>query len=584
MISSRQRMLLSCLPAVMLASAALAQQAAPADPLKALTPVTEDMLRNPPAGDWLMGRRTYDNWGYSPLDQINTKNVKNLSVAWTWSMSPGATEIAPIVHDGVLFITNAGDRIQALNAATGDLLWEYRRQLDQKLLAEGGNTLAKRNLAIYQDKLIITTSDAHLVALDMKTGKVVWDHTVADWKQGWRYSAGPFMANGVVVAPMSGCNKAQSGGCFITGHKPDTGEEIWRVHTVAQPGDPNENSWNGLPPEQRYGSSAWIAGSYDPEQNLIFNGTGQPYPWIAEMRGTLPKKDGFDNNALYTDTTLAIDASTGKVKWYFQHLQNDSIDLDYAFERILVDVPVDGKMRKAVITAGKLAIIEVLDRTTGQFLWAKETAPQNVISAIDPKTGAKTLNPSAIPHIGQTTMNCSADPGARGWPATAYSPRTKMLYLPVTEFCANTTPTPLEPGQVYTGGGRAVYARIPVPGSDGNFGRIDAIRLSDHTQAWSRRQRAPSSSAVLPTAGGLLFAGSLDRYFRAMDDKTGRVLWQMRTNNVVNAFPVSYSVNGKQYVAVAVGNGSSQLRSLNSLTPEIRNPDGGSVLWVFALP
>jgi alcohol dehydrogenase (cytochrome c) len=302
------------------------------------------------------------------------------------------------------------------------------------------------------------------------------------------------------------------------------------------------------------------------------------------MRGTLPKKPGFENNALYTDSTLAIDPSTGKLKWYFQHLPNDPEDLDQVFERVLVDLPVAGQTRKALVTVGKLGIIDALDRTNGQFLWSQDTVPQNVVPSIDPKTGEKTLNPEALPHIGQTTVNCPADPGSRGWPATAYSPKTQMLYLPLTEFCSHTTPVPLDAGQTYTGGGRAVYQRGPVPNSDGNFGRLDAVRLADHSQAWSDRRRAPSSSAALPTAGGVVFAGSLDRYFGAYDDTTGKILWQTRLNNSVNAFPISYSVNGKQYIAIAVGNGSSQLRSLNTLTPEIKNPDGGSVLWVFALP
>ena len=571
-------------PILLMAAGAQAQQASAPDPLAALTPVTEDLLRNPPDGDWLMWRRTYNDWGYSPLAQINKDNVANLRVAWTWSLTSGVTEIAPIVHDGVLFVDNAGDTVQALNAATGDLLWQYRRDLPQKLIAEGGNTLAKRNMAIYGDKLFVATSDDHLVALDVKTGKIAWDHQVADWTQGWRYSSGPFMAGGVLTAGMSGCNQAQAGGCFITGHDPATGNELWRLHTIAQPGDPNENTWNGLPITARFGGSAWIAGSYDPEQNTIFYGVGQPYPWIAEMRGTLPKKAGFENNALYTDSTLAIDPSTGKLKWYFQHLPDDPEDLDQVFERVLVDLPVAGQTRKALVTVGKLGIIDALDRTNGQFLWSQDTVPQNVVASVDPKTGEKTLNPEALPHIGQTTVNCPADPGSRGWPATAYSPRTQMLYLPLTEFCSHTTPVPLDPGQTYTGGGRAVYQRGPVPNSDGNFGRLDAVRLADHSQAWSDRRRAPSSSAALPTAGGLVFTGSLDRYFSAHDDTTGKILWQTRLNNSVNAFPISYSVNGKQYIAIAVGNGSSQLRSLNTLTPEIKNPDGGSVLWVFALP
>ena len=561
---------------------AMAQQAA--SPLASWKTITEDTMRKPADGDWLMWRRTYANWGYSPLEQINKANVKGLRVAWTWSLTSGVTEIEPLVHDGVLFITNAGDKIQALDAANGDLLWEYRRDLAPQLIAQGGNTLAKRNMALFGDHLYITTSDAHLVALDVRTGKVAFDHTVADWKKGFRYSSGPFMANGVVVASMSGCNAAQAGGCFITGHDPKTGEERWRVHTVAQDGDPNANTWNGLPHEKRFGGSAWIAGSYDPESDTIYHGVGQPYPWIAEMRGTSPKKEGLDNSALYTDSTLAIDPKSGKMKWHYQHLANDTLDLDYAYERVLVDLPVNGQTRKTVVTVGKLGIIETLDRTNGQFLWAKETVFQNVVKSIDPKTGVKTINEDAMPHIGKTTFNCPADPGARGWPSTAYSPKTQMLYLPMTEYCSNTTPTPLEPGEAYTGGGRAVYARVPIPGSDGKFGRLDAVNLTNQTQAWSQRQRAAMSSGVLPTGGGLLFAGTLDRWFRAYDDMTGAILWEMRLNNALNAPPISFTSGGKQYVAIAVGNGSGQLRSLNTLTPDIKNPDGGSMLWVFAVP
>jgi alcohol dehydrogenase (cytochrome c) len=571
------------LPVVLLAGAAALAQA-PQAPANALTPVTDATLRNPPASDWLMWRRTYDGYGYSPLDQINKDNVKNLQPVWTWSLTPGATETTPIVHDGVLFIFNYADKVQALNAATGDLIWEYRRDLPAKLVSEGGNNMAKRNMAIYEDKLILASSDAHLVALDAKTGKLVWDHATADWSKGWRYTGGPFVVNGKIIQGMTGCGNAEPGGCFITGHDAKTGAELWRVQTIAHPGDPNFDTWNGLPLESRFGASAWITGSFDPDQNLVFYGTGQPYPWIAEMRGTLPKKPGLKSNALYSDSTLAINPDTGAMKWYRQHLEDDTWDLDYVYERMLVDLPVNGETRKAVVTTGKLGIIEAIDRTNGQWLWHKETIPQNVVASIDPKTGEKTINQAAIPHIGQTTVNCPSDPGGRGWPATAYNPRTGTLYMPLNEYCANTTPSPLDPGQAYTGGGRAVFARTKVPNSDGNIGRVDAIRLSDHSTVWSYRQRAPNTSAVLPTGGGLVFSGDLDRYFKALDEATGKVLWQVRTNNMVNAFPISYSVNGKQYVAVAAGNGSGLGRSLSTLVPDMRSPDGGSTLWVFALP
>jgi alcohol dehydrogenase (cytochrome c) len=570
------------LPVVLLAGAlALAQ--APQAPVNALTPVTDATLRNPPASDWLMWRRTYDGYGYSPLDQINKDNVKSLQPVWTWSLTPGATETTPIVHDGVLFIFNYADKVQALNAATGDLIWEYRRDLPAKLVSEGGNNMAKRNMAIYEDKLILASSDAHLVALDAKTGKLVWDHATADWSKGWRYTGGPFVVNGKIIQGMTGCGNAEPGGCFITGHDAKTGAELWRVQTIAHPGDPNFDTWNGLPLESRFGASAWITGSFDPDQNLVFYGTGQPYPWIAEMRGTLPKKPGLKSNALYSDSTLAINPDTGAMKWYRQHLEDDTWDLDYVYERMLVDLPVNGETRKAVVTTGKLGIIEAIDRTNGQWLWHKETIPQNVVASIDPKTGEKTINPAAIPHIGQTTVNCPADPGGRGWPATAYSPKTGILYMPLNEYCANTTPSPLDPGQAYTGGGRAIFARVPVPNSDGKIGRVDAVKLSDRSTVWSYRQRAPETAAVLPTGGGLVFSGGWDRFFRAFDDLTGEVRWQMRLNNAINSFPISYSVNGKQYIAVAVGNGSSHSKALATLTPEIQNPDGGSVLWVFAL-
>src|SRR6476620_11770789 len=428
---------------------ALAQQAPASEAAKNLKPVTNEMLRNPPAADWLMWRRTYDGYGFSPLDQINKDNVKNLKPAWSWSMNPGATETTPIVHDGVLFLNHNGDKIQALDGATGDLIWEYKRDLPAKLLSENSNQLTKRNMAIYGDNLYIATSDAHIVALDAKTGKVVWDHTVADWTKGWRYSGGPFIVNDTLVQGMTGCGNATPGGCFITGHDVKTGAEKWRVHTIAHAGDPNFDTWNDIPLESRYGGSAWISGSYDPEQDLVFYGTGQPYPWIAEMNGLLPKKPGAKNNALYTDSTLAIEPKTGKVRWYRQHLETDTWDLDYAYERMLIDLPVNGVTRKALVTTGKLGIIEAIDRTNGEWLWHKETIPQNVVTSIDPKTGEKTINQASVPHIGQTTVNCPADPGGRGWPATAYNPNTGTLYLPLNEYCSNTTPSPLDPGQAY---------------------------------------------------------------------------------------------------------------------------------------
>ena len=281
---------------------------------------------------------------------------------------------------------------------------------------------------------------------------------------------------------------------------PRPASELWRVNTIAHPGDPNYDTWNGLPLESRFGASAWISGSYDPEQNLVFYGTGQPYPWIAEMRGTLPAKPGAKHSALYSDSTLAINPDTGQLKWYHQHLEDDTWDLDYVYERLLVDLPVNGETRKAVVTAGKLGIVEALDRTNGQWLWHKETVPQNVVASIDPKTGEKTINPAAIPHIGSDHGELpgrSRRPrlaGDRLQPEDRHAVHAAQRVLLRTPRRRRSTP-----GQSYTGGGRAVFARTSVPNSDGNVGRVDAIKLADRSTAWTYRQRAPHTSAVLPT-------------------------------------------------------------------------------------
>lgn len=553
------------------------------NPIDNLSPVTDEMLTDPPDGDWLMWRRTYDGWGYSPLEEINKDNVGDLQLAWAWGMSPGGrTQETPLVHDGILYLQNASHLIQALDGATGELIWEYEYELPDDV-----NPSGERSKAIYDDKLFIATRDAHLIALDAKTGQLIWDKQVANYEHGFSFSSGPIVANGVVVQGMTSCSNAQPGGCFFTGHDVDTGEELWRVYTIARGDTPEGNSWNGVPLESRYGASAWITGSYDPEQNLIFAGVGQPYPWNVEIAGlTPPSSDpNVTNEALYTNSTLAIDVTTGELEWYHQYLETDSLDLDYAYERILVDLPFNGEMRQQVVTTGKLGIIESLDRTTGEWLWAQETAPQNVVLSIDPETGEKEINPEVIPVIGETTFNCPADPGAKAWQATAYSPRTETLYLPTVEFCSNTTVNPLDPGEIYTGGGLQTFARVPHPDGDGNIGQVRAIDLTDQSEVWQYRQYAPITSSTLPTAGGLVFVGSLDRKFMALDDETGEVLWESGPlSNSLESFPISYEAGGKQYVAV-VANWASGLGRLASLTPDIRLPvDNPATLYVFALP
>lgn len=561
----------------MVVSTAVAQNTVPD-----FVPITDEVLLNPADGDWIHWRRTYDQWGYSPLDQITTENVGELRLAWAWDMVDGRQYATPLVYNGVMYLHNLGERVQALDAATGDLIWQYDRALPGDVSIQGSRM---RAMSMRDNLLYVTTADIYIIALDATTGQLVWETQVAPYEENWRLTAGSTVVGDVVIVPMSGCGGAQPGGCFIAAFDATTGEFLWRLNTIAEPGTPEGDTWNDLPWESRFGSSAWNPGSYDPDLDLYFVGTGQPYPWIAEMSGLWPVNPGANADALYTNTTLAIRPSTGEVEWYFQWLPNDTWDLDYAYEQILVDLEHNGETVPALVTVGKTGIIGALDRRDGSYLWSVETVFQNVVEAIDPETGARTINMDAWPRIGETTVNCPADPGARSWAATAFSPRTNALYLPMQEFCSDTTPNPLGEGEVYTGGGRATFARRPIPGSDGNMGRVDAVNLNTQAEMWSHRMRpANGGSAALTTGGGLIFTGNLGRYFMAFDDTTGEKLWEVRLSNLPNGFPITYEADGRQFVAVPVGRGSGPSNAFAVLTPEIVNPPGGSSLFVFALP
>ena len=291
-------------------------------------PVTDAMLENPDPSDWLNWRRTLDGWGYSPLDQINTDNVDQLQLVWTWTMVPGLSQATPIVHDGVMYLPNPLNVVQALDAVSGDLLWEYRREFERS--PDDSFRSRTRSIAIYDDKIYLNTNDAHIVALDAQSGEVVWDHMVADNNLGYRYTSGPIIVEGKVVAGMTGCERYKAGTCFISAHDAQTGVELWRTSTIAQPGEPGGDSWGDLPATFRAGGDAWIPGSYDPATGLMYWSTSQAKPWARLSRGT-------DGDALYTNSALALDPETGRIAWYYQFVPGETHDLDEVFESVLID-------------------------------------------------------------------------------------------------------------------------------------------------------------------------------------------------------------------------------------------------------
>jgi alcohol dehydrogenase (cytochrome c) len=543
------------------------------NPLDKLRPVTDAMLTKVPDGEWLLWRRTYEAFGYSPLKKINKTNINELRVAWTWSLPNGPNESTPVVHDGVLFVQSHGDKVQALDAATGDLLWQYSRRLPAGI-APG----IKRGVGIYGTRLYITTSDDHLVALDAKTGKVVWETPAADPKNGYRITSGPLIARGKVLIGTTG---RAEGGNFIAGFDAETGKENWRFYTIARPGEPGGNSWNGLPLEKRNGASVWIPGSYDPVHNLALFGTGNTYD-TGPLRNPVNQAD-INNDGLYLDSTLALDPVTGRLAWHFQHQANGQWDLDWAFERMVVPLPLKGDTQNVVATAGKQMIFDLLDPETGKYVGSYDLGLQNVVTAIDPKTGAKSVDASLVPGDGKTKMICPHVSGGRGWMPTSFEPATRTLILPIVEACMDLVPVPDgERGSLSTG---VRWTVRPRPGSDGKYGRLQAINLETKKTLWIDRQRAPVTTGTLVTAGGLVFVGSLDRMLSAHDAATGAPLWKTRLNDVPSSAPISFAANGQEYVAVIVGPGGYQSDSYNALVPEIQNPpDHGAAIWVFEVP
>jgi alcohol dehydrogenase (cytochrome c) len=543
------------------------------DPLQKISPVTDALLDNPPASDWLIWRRTYDDFGFSPLKQINKTNVSDLRVAWAWSLPNGQNEATPLEHDGVLFVDSYGDKVQALNAVTGDLLWQYSRQLPSD-----ARLSVKRNISLYGDRLYIPTSDDHIVALDVKTGSVVWDSALADFTKGYQTTGGPLVAKGKVMQGVAG---QAPGGNFIIALDAETGKEAWRFHSIAQSGEPGD-SWNDLPNEKRNGASVWTAGSYDPQLNLAFFGVGQTYDTGPVLHRV--DKPGVSNDGLFTDCTLAFNPDTGKLVWYFQHVHNDQWDLDWAFEQQIMHLPVNGTPEKLIVTSGKMGIYEGMDAATGKYLWSKDLGIQNVVSSIDPKNGEKSINPDVVVGDGKPHTICPHPGGGRSWIATSYNPETKIIYVPMVESCMDLIPAPAgQRGNLSSGVNW--FIRMRPDNTDGKIGRVEAFNLETKKPVWVDRQRAPQSTCTLDTAGGIVFAGALDRYFTAYDDSTGEELWKVRLNDMPSSCPITFSVDGKEYLAVVVGAGGAQSVTFPVLVPEIHlPPDHGAEIWVFELP
>ena len=547
--------------------------------LKTYQAVTAERLLKPSDGDWLMTRRTYDGWGYSPLDQITTSNVARLQPVWVFSTGvPNGHEAPPLVNNGVMFVATPGNQVIAVDAKSGSLLWRYRRPIPEDAVSLHPTT---RGVALYGDKIFLAANEAVLVALDARTGKEVWTADVAENQNGYYMSLAPLVAEGRVMIGTSGGELGIRG--FVAAYDVETGKPAWKTYMVPAPGEPGSDTWPKGNQWKTGGGSIWVTANYDPDTHLAFWGTGNGGPWMGDQR---------PGDNLYTSSTVAIDVRTGRITGHHQYHPNDSWDWDEVSPPILVDYQRNGRTIKGLIDVARDGYLWFLERSAGPiaFVQGVPYVRQNVFKSLDPKTGRPDVDPARKPGTGKRADNvCPSHWGGKNWPPIAFSPKTRMIYIPANENLCDTitgAKVSYEPGSRFIG---ATTALALAPGAD-HIGEVQAWHVDTGVRAWTHTYPASTNwGSMLATGGGLVFSGGTsDRKMHAFDAATGALLWEFPTNSGIIGPPVSYTIEGKQYIAVQSGWGidsrGMQAR-LNTLTrgahPEV--PEGGAV-WVFAVP
>ena len=545
--------------------------------------VTQARLENPEPANWLLFRRTYDANGYSPLDQINANYVKRLAPVWTFATGlREGHKSPPLVNDGVMFFTTPYNHVIALDARTGEQIWRYQRELPEDLVQLHPTN---RGVALSGDRAYMATVDAFLIALDARTGAVVWERQIEDYTHGYYCTLAPLAAQGKIMVGVSGGEFGIRG--FVAAFDAETGEPVWKTHTIPAPGEPGSETWPG-DSWKTGGVPVWVTGAYDPKLGLTYWGTGNAGPWFGDARSG-------DN--LYANSVLALDVATGRIAAYHEYHWNDSWDWDEVSTPLLLDFERGGRTIHGLVHPGRDGYLWFLERAKDRigFVDAQPYVRNDVITRLDPKTGKPEYDLAKKPGVGKLAHFCPSPWGGKNWPPAAYSPKTKLLYIPANEnVCGAMRGKPAEykPGQIFTGVELMPSEDFVIelhPDARDHIGEIQAWRTDGSPkEVWRKTFKSQNWGPLLVTGGNVLFAGGTnDRFFRAFDARTGELLWQQRTSSGVIGVPTTYEIDGVQYVAVLSGWGVDAEKEQAFLNPQLPTPvqvPQGGVLWVFALP
>ncbi|MDQ2805189.1 MAG: PQQ-dependent dehydrogenase, methanol/ethanol family [Pseudomonadota bacterium] len=541
------------------------------------TPVTQQRLDNPEPSNWLLYRRTYDGHGFSPLNQINAANVQDLVPVWTYSTGVvEGHEAPPMVNNGVMFVATPYNQVLALDAKTGDPIWQYKKKVPEDLFQLHPTN---RGVAMYGDKLYLAATDAHLVALDAKSGKEVWDAKVGNYQKGEYMTLEPLVVNGKIIVGASGGEFGVRG--FIAAYDAETGKPLWKTYTIPSPGEPGSNTWRGNE-WQHGGGSVWITATYDPKRNISYWGVGNAAPWTG---------DQHPGDNLFTSSVVGINPDTGKIVEYHQYHPNDSWDWDEIDPPMLINMTWHGQPIDALLHPARDGYLWLLEQTDKgiEFLAGKPFVGQNAFASLDPKTGRPTFDPAHKPVVGKMVSFCPSLWGGKDWPSATYSDETRLVYIPANNYMCEQEEgekKKLVVGQLWLGVDPNSQALLP---KDHHIGELQAWDPETGKQVWMHP--FPGSqlfASTLSTAGGLVFVGGTnDRMFRAFDARTGQTVWQQKTNSGIMGMPVAYEVDGTQYIAVQSGWGvdAQRIQDMLATTDMKVNPNvpQGGVVWVFAL-